>query len=429
MTDFQSAFDKTTDDINNTLTTQLSSVQTWTSVSGNLIKASSSAAGFVWGFNILSQIYVCQLPCSGNWTLVDMSQQNISAVLDITTDDANVYILATNTSGKPVLLINSASNTAVWNTIPVPFNATNIFSTHSYIWAQDKSNAKQRCAKPCTMPNWSANSDVSITITSGSSSSLYGKDPSGAAMKSDETLQSGWTPIPGMAGMKINSLIGDVDQSALYAVDNQYKLNRCDGPCKDVSNVIPLETGGYAPLNLTGNPDSKQLWLTSTTMGDQGNIFSRLDKPDYSSIINIVTPLDKQRDSVVHDVQSEYAKQTDVMGINKQLEDLQSSFGEIFKTVKGHPKNLDAEATKTSLSISNTNTTLVQASESNAQFEKIIVILIAVCIVFVIGSYIIGTLVYYAVLATIGVGIYWVISGKLDISEVISFLKSHFSAF
>ena len=67
MTDFQSAFDKTTDDINNTLTTQLSSVQTWTSVTGNLIKASASAAGFVWGFNSTNEVYICALPCSGNW--------------------------------------------------------------------------------------------------------------------------------------------------------------------------------------------------------------------------------------------------------------------------------------------------------------------------------------------------------------------------
>jgi len=420
MTDFQSAFDKTTDDINNTLTTQLSSVQTWTSVSGNLIKASASAAGFVWGFNILSQIYICQLPCSGNWTLVDMSQQSISAVLDIVTDDSSVYILATSTAGKTVLLINSASNTGVWTTIPVPFSATNIFSTHSYIWAQDKSNAKQRCPKPCTMQNWSVNPDTSVTITSGSSSALYGKDPSGTAMKSDETLQSGWTPVAGMAGMKVQSLIGDVDQSALYAVDNQYKLNRCDGPCKDVSNVVPMETGGFTPLNLTANQDSKQLWLTSLLGGDQGNIFSRLDKPDYSSIINIVSPLDKKRDGVVQDVEKEYEKQTDVMGINKQLQDLQTVFSRIFGTVKGKPEQSDNEILKIQTNMVGEQTTLAQTTEINNQFQKIIVTLVTVCIVFMVGSFILGTLVYYLILIILGLGIYWIYSGKLNISDIIS---------
>ena len=423
MTDFQSAFDKTNDDINNTLTTQLSSVQTWTGVPGGLIKASSSAAGFVWGFNSINLIYICALPCSGNWTGVDMSGQSISAVLDLVTDDSNVYILATNTSGKTVLLINSATNTGVWNTIPVPFSATNIFSTHSYIWAQDKSNAKQKCPKPCTMANWIANPENKITITSGSSSSLYGKDASGAAMKSDETLQSGWTPIAGMAGMKINSLIGHVDQSALYAVDNQYKLNRCEGDCKDVSNVVPVETGGYAPLNLTADPESKQLWLTTTTTEEQGNIFSRLDKPDYSSIVNIITPLDRQRDTVVQNVEQEYEKQTDVMGINKQLKDLQEVFYKIFGTVKGQPAESEKEIKKMQSDIESTQSTLNTTSFLNTYFQKLIVILVAVCAIYLLASFILGTFVYVIVLIVLAFGFYWISTNSQF--DILSYLGIH----
>ena len=423
MTDFQSAFDKTTDDINNTLTTQLSSVQTWTGVSGNLLKASSSAAGFVWGFNALNEVYICSLPCSGNWSMVDMSSQTISAVLDLVTDDSNVYILATNTAGKTVLLINSATNTGIWNTIPVPFSPVNIFSTHSYIWAQDKSNAKQRCPKPCTMANWSANPENTITITSGSSSSLYGKDPSGAGMKTDETLQTGWTPIAGMSGMKINSLIGDVDQSALYAVDNQYKLNRCEGDCKDVSNVVPIETGGYAPLNVTADPESKQLWLTSTTNGEMGNIFSRLDKPDYSSIINVVTPLDRQRDTIVRNVEQEYEKQTDVMGINKQLKNLQEVFYKIFGSIKGEPVESEKEIKKMQLDIHNTQTTLNTTTFLNSYFQKLIVILIVVCVIYLAGSFILGTLIYVIVLMILALGFYW-ISLNNDF-DILSYLGIH----
>jgi len=423
MTDFQSAFDKTTDDINNTLTTQLSSVQTWTSVSGNLVKASASASGFVWGFNSTNEIYICAMPCSGNWVAVDMSQQNISTVLDITTDDANVYILATNTSGKTVLLINSGSNTGVWNTVPVPFSAVNIFSTHSYIWAQDKLNAKQRCPKPCTMANWSANPENKVTITSGSSSSLYGKDASGAAMKSDETLQTGWTPIDGMKGMKINSVIGNVDQSALYAVDNQYKLNRCDGPCKDVSNVVPLETGGYAPLNITAEPDSKQLWLTSTTSGEQGNVFSRLDKPDYSSIVNIITPLDRKRDGVVDTVQQDYQKQTEVMGVNKQLEDLQQVFYKIFGSIKGKPEESEKQIKDLQGKISTEQDTINRVSALNTNFLKIVITLITVCLVFIFGMFFLGTDVYYIVLVVLAIGAYWIYRDDLNPSDLLSYLK------
>lgn len=422
MTDFQSAFDKTTDDINNTLTTQLSSVQTWTSVSGSLVKVSASAGGYAWGFNSINEIYICALPCSGNWSRVDMSKQDVKLILDIITDDSNVYILATNSAGKTVLLINSASNTAVWNTVPVPFSATNIFSTHSYIWAQDKSNAKQRCPKPCTMANWSANPENKVTITSGSSGALYGKDASGIAMKSDETLQTGWAPVTGMAGMKVQSLIGDVDQSALYAVDNHYKLNRCDGPCKDVSKVTPMETGGYAPLNITAEPDSKQLWMTSTTGGDQGNIFSRLDKPDYSSIINIVTPLDRKRDTVVQDVQIEYSKQTEVMGINKQLQDLQDVFSKIFGTVKGKPELSEKEIHKLQGKISDQQTTVDTTTSINKSLIKVIILLVLVCLVYMFGMFVLGTNVYYIVLILLAAGLYVIMNDDID---VLSYLGIH----
>jgi len=273
------------------------------------------------------------------------------------------------------------------------------------------------------MSNWSANPENKVTITSGSSSALYGKDASGAAMKSDETLQTGWTPIDGMKGMKINSVIGNVDQSALYAVDNQYKLNRCDGPCKDVSNVVPLETAGYAPLNLTAEPDSKQLWLTSTTSGEQGNIFSRLDKPDYSSIINIVSPLDKKRDGVVQSVEQDYQKQTEVMGVNKQLEDLQQIFYKIFGSIKGKPEESEKEIKNLEGKISTEQSTINRVSALNTNFLKIVITLIIVCLVFIFGMFFLGTTVYYIVLGVLAIGAIWIYRDDINPSDLLSYLK------
>jgi len=92
MADFQAAYDQTTQNINNTLSTQLSSVLTWANIPGELTKVSSSAYGFAWGFSG-SQVYNCQLPCSGNWQPVDLSKFDITSVLDVATDDTNVYLL------------------------------------------------------------------------------------------------------------------------------------------------------------------------------------------------------------------------------------------------------------------------------------------------------------------------------------------------
>ena len=74
MTDFQSAFETNTRGIDTTLTTQLSSVQQWANIPGSLVKASSSAAGYLWGFNSVNQVYVCQQPCTGNWSIADIAQ-------------------------------------------------------------------------------------------------------------------------------------------------------------------------------------------------------------------------------------------------------------------------------------------------------------------------------------------------------------------
>jgi hypothetical protein len=242
-------------------------------------------------------------------------------------------------------------------------------------------------------------------------------------MKSDETLQTGWTPIDGMKGMKINSVIGNVDQSALYAIDNQFKLNRCDGPCKDVSKVVPLETGGYAPLNVTAEPDSKQLWLTSTTSGEQGNIFSRLDKPDYSSIINIVTPLDRKRDEVIKNVQQDYQKQTEVMGVNKQLDDIQQVFYKIFGSVKGKPEESAKDIKDLQGKISTDQDTINRVSSLNNSFLKIVITLIVVCLVFIFGMFVIGTSVYYIVLVVLAVGALWIFNDSITPFDLLSYLN------
>jgi magnesium-transporting ATPase (P-type) len=70
-------------------------------------------------------------------------------------------------------------------------------------------------------------------------------------------------------------------------------------------------------------------------------------------------------------------------------------------------------------------TTLAQTTELNNQFQKIIVTLVTVCIVFMVGSFILGTLVYYLILIILGLGIYWIYTGKLSISELLSYLGIH----
>ena len=261
----------------NTILTQ--PVLDWANLPGSLTKVSSSASGFAWGFSG-GTLYRCELPCTGNWKQIEIDAQEI---LDIDTDDINVYVLGLKSGGATYLYTSSSSNPSFVE-IQVPFAAKKIFSTHTFIWAQDSSNKKERCAKPCTTGLWTPVEDVSVKITSSSDSALYGRDGSGVGMKSDETLQSGWSPIKGMSGVKLNSLLGGMDSTALYGIDSSSNLLRCEGDCSNPPEQI--DTVGYAPLSVSADPYEKDVWMTTATTGTLGNIFNKSSKSSSNFFFN-----------------------------------------------------------------------------------------------------------------------------------------------
>ena len=403
MATFQTEYEDTTTTIDNVVTSQLSSVLSWANVPGSLIKVVSSSAGYAWGYNGSNQIYICQLPCSGNWIPIDVSLYNISLVHDLVADLNNVYILVTTVSGKTQLLIAPASNQGTWNTVEVPFSATTVFSTHSFIWAQDSTNAKQRCPKPCTMSNWIPSKDVSVQITSSSDTALYGKDASGTPLKSDETLQTGWQPISAL-GTKVESVFGQMDQSALYGIDSSLKLFRFDG-----KETTPVDTAGYTPLNVSLDPSSKQLWMTSVTPGDKGNIFGRVDTPDYSAIMNTINPLDRKRDEVVKDVETAYDTQTNVMTVNKQVSDVVEYFKRIFHVDRTTGKKGVAQAGHIQEQIRKTQQELDQINAVQPLLQKFLILLAIVSVIYMLGS-VLGSMVHMLALVVLGGGLFYIVN-------------------
>jgi hypothetical protein len=269
----------------------------WNSIPGGLDKVSTSSMGFAWGIGA-GDVYVCQLPCSGQWKKVD------SGAIDIVTDDNHVYVL-TSTSLK----IKSASNVDEWVVISSP-NLTSIVCTTSYIWGQTGGKTF-RLAKPGTTGNWIPVENLH-TITSASSNSLYGVDSAGNAIKTDEAMQSAWSIIPDFIGSKFSKVIGDLDQTSLYGIDTTNQLKRCVmGKC------YQIETDGRQPKSITADPVSKTLWMTTQTTGDKGNIFTMLDSGN--DILNGVKPLDKQRDDVVNQTKSSFKESTHSGIMSKQI--------------------------------------------------------------------------------------------------------------
>jgi hypothetical protein len=237
------------------------------------------------------------------------------------------------------------------------------------------------------MSNWIANPENKIKITSSSDSSLYGLDASGNAMKTDENIQSGWSSVSGLSGLKLMSVIGQADSTALYGVDTSSKAYRCEGDCTVPSEVDPLDTGGYAPLAMSADPSGKSLWMTGTTSGNLGNIFTRLDKPDYTAIMNNVNPLDQTRDKVVTNVTDAYNQQTLLMTANKQITDVVNFFTKFFKFDK-------ESATKDSSDISayrdkliTTQADLDTITETEPLLQKLVILVSAVLVLYLAGSF------------------------------------------
>lgn len=404
--DFQSEYDTATDGINTIVSTQLSSSLQWNNIPGSLVKSSSSAAGYVWGFNSSNQLYVCQLPCTGNWTQVDTTTWNLASIIDLTTDSSNVYVLISTSDGKTVMFSNSASNTGNWNMVVVPFSAANLFSTHTYIWAQDKSNNKQKCPKPCTMSNWIATPENKVKITSSSDSSLYGVDASGNAMKTDENIQSGWSSISGLTGLKLMSVIGQADSTALYGVDTSSKAYRCEGNCTTPQEVDPLDTGGYAPLNMTADPTGKSLWMTGTTSGNAGNVFNRLDSPDYTSIMNNVNPLEQSRDKVVSNITDQYNQQTNTMIANKQITEVVNFFTKFFKFDKQSVQQDSSDISAYQDKVVRDQAKIDQLASTEPLIQKLLILVGVVLVVYWFGSFL-GSMVHtIAFLILVGGGVY-----------------------
>lgn len=396
MATFQSEYETSTNAIDSIVTTQLSSVLNWLNVPGTLVKASSSAAGFVWGFdNTRGGVWTCQLPCTGNWSNVDLSQYQVSSVLDLTTDETNVYILYTNDAGVTSLLVTPASNQGTRTTLLVPFSATTIFSTHTYIWAQDASNNKQRCPKPCTMSNWQTATDTSVTITSSDDTTLYGKDSTGQAMQTNETLQAPWQPIGDVNG----TIYGKGSDGTLYGINSEQNAFQYDG------KITPLYTNGLNPTNLSVDSQANQLWMTTDSPGDSGNLFTRSQKPDYSTIMNAVSPLDRTRDKIVDSVETRYQRQTDVMTVNKQVEDVVTFFKKMFNIDGDTGKKANSQVGHLNENIRQSQKELDQIKNIEPLLLGVIVLLLALTLLYLITSSILGSFVHIVAIGIIGIGI------------------------
>jgi hypothetical protein len=168
---------------------------------------------------------------------------------------------------------------------------------------------------------------------------------------------------------------------------------------------------------MTADPSTKQLWMTSSTAGAKGNIFNRVGNPDYSSILNTVTPLDQNRDKVVGDVKDEYNKQTQVMTVNKQINQFHDLFTRIFGDATKATQETNTQISKVETDVVGKQIQLKTITNIEPVIQKFVVTLATAALVYAIFSFL-GWIVHAIVLVIICIGIYLSLNNDIDLSSL-----------
>ena len=370
--DLQSEYDSATSGINTFVSNQLSSALTWSNIPGTLSKVSASGSGHVWGMT-RNALFVCEAPCNGDWQAVDIG----------------------NKSSEQKLLLGPANSKNAFTMISSPKNVSQIFSTNTYIWAQDSSNKKYKCAKPCTTGNWIEVPDTNVTITSSNDTTLFGRDLNSKALKTDESMRNPWSEINGLTGLPVSNLVGNTDSTNMYAVNAKSgSLYKCEGDCVDPKALSPVDTAGHSPFSLTPDIENDSIWMTSTTEGDKGNIFNRLEKNDYTTVMNNLMPFEQRRDKVVSKIEDEYNQQTKSLTSSQQVSSIVDFVRRNFNFDTKGVQDDSVQVNQLQKQVKDVNSKLDNMKSTEKLIQTLLIVVAIVAVIYLIAAPILGSLVH-----------------------------------
>jgi hypothetical protein len=339
-----STYKTTTSGVLDYLKNQLSSITGWNNIPGSLVKVSSSPGGYTWGYNSTGDIYSCKNPCSPpNWKSMNADRRkDDDGILDITTDSQFVYFLTIWGNGRAILKVPVDAQdfrklNINDNVIFLPSDgvmkdlakADSITVTDGYIQVgESSSHIIGMLSKADNTQNWSYKktstlkpgtktnemSDMFNLIGGGNKHTYFKSVTSPNILKSDETVQSGFTAVKGLEGINVSSIAADADNTVLYASDNS-KLYKCDGICDSKDQLKVVDTQGHIPIqgkgSLSMDPSSRSLWMLTSDSTNIGNIFQRLDAPDISTpVLDYTNKTEDQRDRIFNSLGGSVAIQT-----------------------------------------------------------------------------------------------------------------------
>jgi hypothetical protein len=244
------------------------------------------------------------------------------------------------------------------------------------------------------MANWLDAKDNGTLITSSNDTSLFGKDGSGKSYQSDEHLQSGWSELTQLAKTQILN----ADESGIYGIDTTQHLLFCEG-----SKCNPVDTSGLTPASLSKT--SGDLWMTTVESGDKGNVFWKTEKPDYTSIMNTLTPLDAKRHDVVNQIHQEQTQQDMVSVIQSKMDTIVAFVTKMFTDLGKDKDTSEKSIHKLQTEIYKTQADFDTITAVQPILEKLFFTVVAVTLVYLVGGFI-GPAVHVIALGVLAIGFY-----------------------
>ena len=162
-----------------------------------------------------------------------------------------------------------------------------------------------------------------VKLTSASSRYAYGVD---SYNKAQMYFNGDWRTIKGLEKYDVASVSGEIDSTAIYAIDTDARLLRCEAPCESVDDVKEIGTRGAAPnpddiKQVSINPRSLQVWNLSQTSGSGTGgfgIFNRMDGVP-SELQNTLNPLDHDRENAIVDIRAEYTRAINATTVGQEM--------------------------------------------------------------------------------------------------------------
>ena len=130
-----------------------------------------------------------------------------------------------------------------------------------------------------------------------------------------------------------------------------------------------------------------------------------------------MTPLDKNRDTVVTDISKQYNQQTEVMTVNKQLSNFQDIFKRLFGEATKSIDSTNTQISKVQSDVDSKQSDLKRISAVEPIVQKFVVTLAVTALVYAVFSFL-GWVVHVIAIVVVGVGIYLSLNNDISLSNL-----------